>query len=374
LLRIADLVQSLAPWQVLERLRRDTSAELCRAGVTLHACRLAAREKFGALAEGMMFDDAALQMASSGPVAAHRATRFVADAPVADIACGIGGDCLALARRGPVNASDLDPARVWMARHNVEYAGVGGRVIVTRADASAPAARCLSLFADPARRSDVGRRVRHGNDYSPSLQQIVSLRSKVRCLAIKVSPALDEAQLPASADEVEYVSWRGQCREAVLWFGTAATARRRATVIGGGSLLWDDVRPPQAKVAAPGVFLYDPDPAVVRSHLVGLLAQQLNASLVGPQVAYLTSAEETSTPFARCFHILAQVPFGLRRLRQQLASEGWRVTEILRRRFPIEPGTLMRDLRSAGAAGTRAVSLVCTKVEERPVVFICDPR
>ncbi len=369
-----ELAQTLQPWQVLERLRRDTSADLCRAAVSLHDCRQAAQEKFGNLAHGMMFDSQALQMASSGPVAAHRATRFATGESVADIACGIGGDCLALAQRGRVAASDLDPVRVWMARHNAEWAGVGHHVVVTQADACSPAARCASLFADPARRSDGGRRVRHGNDYSPSLEQIVALRSRVRCLAIKVSPALDEAQLPATAEEVEYVSWRGQCREAVLWFGATESVRRRATVVGSGSLLWDETAPPVVEVGPPGPYLYDPDPAVVRSHLVGLLAKELNASLVGPQVAYLTAAEEKVTPFARCFQVLMQVPFGLRRLRQQLAAEGLRPTEILRRRFPVEPAALMRDLREAGSTGTRDVSLVCTKVAERPVVFICDPR
>ena len=175
-------------------------------------------------------------------------------------------------------------------------------------------------------------------------------------------------------DEVEYVSWRGQCREAVLWFGAAARVRRRATVIDGGALLWDETSPPRVEVGPPGAFLYDPDPAVVRSHLVGLLAHRLDATLVTEQVAYLTSATEKTTPFARCFRVLAQVPFGVRRLRQRLDGEGWRATEILRRRFPVDPPDLARDLRGAGYVGDQAVSLLCTRVDDRPVVFICDPR
>ncbi len=226
----------------------------------------------------MFFDSEALQMASGAPVATHRASRFVEGEPVADVTCGIGGDCLALARRGPVAACDLDPARVWMTQRNAEIAGVGGRIVVTRADARAPAARCPALFADPARRSEAGRRVHRGSDYSP---------------------ALDEARLPPSVDEVEYVSWRGQCREAALWFGGAARVRRRATVIDCGALFWDETSPPRVEVGPPGAFLYDPDPAVVRSHLVGLLAHRLDATLVTEQVAYLTSATEKTTPFAR---------------------------------------------------------------------------
>ena len=103
-----------------------------------------------------------------------------------------------------------------------------------------------------------------GSDYSPALDQIVALRDRLTSLAVKVSPALEEARLPPSVDEVEYVSWRSQCREAVLWFGAAARVRRRATVIDGGALLWDETSPPRVEVGPPSAFLYDPDPAVVR--------------------------------------------------------------------------------------------------------------
>jgi hypothetical protein len=374
LARVQELSSSLAPWQVLERLRRDTPPDLCRAAVSVSDARKAAGDKFGADAAQMFFDTEALQMASGAPVAQHRAARFAADEAVADVTCGIGGDCLALARRGPVAASDVDPARLWMTRHNAEVTGVGSRLVVARADARVPASRCQALFADPARRTEAGRRVRRGNDYSPTLAEIVAPRPRLTTLAVKVSPALDEEQIPASVDEVEYVSWRGQCREAVLWFGSAATARRRATVIDGGDLRWDEAAPPSAEVGPPEAYLYDPDPAVVRSHLVGLLARQLSATLVTDQVAYLTSATEQATPFARCFRVLAQVTFGLRRLRQRLDAEGWHVGEILRRRFPVDPPALRRDLRGAGETGSQVVSLVCTRVSERPVVFICDPR
>lgn len=374
LLRVAELVDQFESWQVLERLRRDHPADLCRAAYALHNNRLAAEEKFGELAQHMLLDDSALQMASAAPVACHRAGRFADGESVADVACGIGGDCMALARRGPVVASDLDETRAWMARHNAACAGVAERLVVLRADASHPASRCDAMFADPARRQASGRRVRHGSDYAPSLEQIAALRPGVGSLAIKISPALDEDEWPAGVDEVEYVSWRGQCREAVLWFGPPAGARRSATIIDGGTLSWDQQAPPTAQVGPADAYLYDPDPAVVRSHLVGLLAQELNAQLLAEQVAYLTAATESPTPFARCFRVLTSVPFGIRGLRQCLDDGGWRPDEILRRRFPVEPDVLRRDLKGAGQSGSRAVSLICTRVAEQAVVFICDPR
>jgi hypothetical protein len=310
-------------------------------------------------------------MASAGPVAAHRADRFP-PGPVADLTCGIGGDSLALARRGPVVAADLDPARVWMTRRNATALDTPYPLLAVRADAAEPAVGGVSLFVDPARRTAGGQRARRGAEYCPPLDSLSSWRRLASTLAVKVSPALNEAEWPAEADEIEFVSWRGQCREAVLWFGVAGAARRRATVIGAESLTWDEEEAPGAPVGPAGAYLFEPDPAVVRSHLVGLLAQRLDAWLLDPQVAYLSAAEPRQTPLARCFRVLRCEPYS-RRLHQVLVGEGWRPTEALRRRFPVEPATLLRQLRSPGDRAAEPVSLLCTRVDERPVVFICSP-
>ena len=45
-----------------------------------------------------------------------------------------------------------------------------------------------------------------------------------------MSPAIPEEELPDGC-EVEFVCSGGQCREAALYFGALATARRRATLL-----------------------------------------------------------------------------------------------------------------------------------------------
>lgn len=370
--RVEELSQDQPPWQVQERLRREADAELCRAATALVEARQNAVAKFGPLAAQMYFDNEGVQMASGGPVAAHRAARFATGTVRADLTCGLGGDTLALAQHGPVLAADTSAARLWMAARNAAVVDPPHPVQVVRADAQACIVPGVPAVADPARRDTGGRRVRNERDYTPSLSQLLTQRTTGTCWAIKVSPALDETQFPTDVDEVEYVSWNGQCREAVLWFDLADAARRRVSLVGGPQLSWDGDRPPHADVGPPQAYLYDPDPALVRSHLVGLLADQLQATLLGEQVAYLSSSVAHDTPWARRFRVLEQVPFGVRRVRETLHSHGWRATEILRRRFPVEPQTLARDLRRGGDDGT-PVSLLCTRVDERPVVFICDP-
>lgn len=344
-------------------LRARFPAALCRAALALVQLRQAAREKFP-LADRMYFDREGLEMASRAEISTYRATRFQPGHTVADLGCGIGGDLLGLAARCRVRAIDLDRVRLEMARLNLQAAGLGAALI--QADLCRFPVRADALFLDPARRHE-GRRVRRGEDYSPPLSFVQELRRFTPSVAVKVAPGIDESELPGDC-EVEFISSGQQCREAVLYFGPLASAGRRVTVLPGPHTL---VGAPGAAVpvAPPGNFIYDPDPALVRSHLLDELARRLDAWKLDPQIAYLSSAALAPSPFARAYRVLSSMPFNLKRLRQFLTREGLRALEIKKRRFPIEPQELrhLLDLPSQG----QEVTLILTRLAERPFVFIC---
>ncbi|MBT4612814.1 MAG: class I SAM-dependent methyltransferase, partial [Gemmatimonadetes bacterium] len=107
-------------------------------------------------------------MASSLAVARHRATRF-GHLLVVDLCCGIGGDLMALAERGPCVGVDVDLARLHMARANVESMPFPAHLVA--ADATYGPVSGNAAVVDPARRQG-SRRVRSGADYEPSLQLI----------------------------------------------------------------------------------------------------------------------------------------------------------------------------------------------------------
>ncbi len=77
-----------------------------------------AREKFPQ-ADRMFFTPLGLQQATDAWIAAYKAGRFARGEPVADLCCGIGGDLMALAARGPVQGVDRDPATAILAEANV---------------------------------------------------------------------------------------------------------------------------------------------------------------------------------------------------------------------------------------------------------------
>jgi len=337
---------------------------MCRAALSLVELRRRGMEKFSS-AQEMFFDRDGLEMATREEVARYRAWRMRECERIADLCCGIGGDLLSLAQVAEVVAVDTDRRRLEMARHNCRIYGVE-RVRFAAADVQSLRLDLDAIFIDPARRD--GKHRRRGEDYSPPLSWVAELRTKMSRIAVKVGPAIPERDLPPDC-EVEFVSSGGQCREAVLYFGKLATTSRRATLLPEHHTL-EATSGPDLPVAPPGAFVFDPDPAVVRSHLLDELARHIDAWKLDPQIAYLSGDHPVDSPFVRTYRIIRWQPFQLKRLRQTLRDEGLYPREVKKRGFPMEPPELLRRLRIPQSG--RPATLLLTRVGEKPVVLICE--
>ena len=359
---------------VAARWRERLGPERAQAALETALLRQRAAGKFARAAE-MFFTRAGLEQATAEPVAAHRAARFAAAGArtVADLGCGIGGDALALAATGAAVAGvDLDLVRLMMAAANADAYGLAERFLPIQADLRhLPPLPAEAFFFDPARRAGGGargapsRRLHSVADYQPPLSLIDAWRPVVPRGAVKVSPGIDYAELPPSV-EAEFVSLGGEVKEAVLWYGELRTAARRATLLPGGHTLSGD-NDEVAPVAAPQAYLYEPDGAVIRAHLVGLLAGQLEAALIDPQIAYLTADALRPTPFARAYAIDDAFPFQLKRLRAYLRQRGVGQVTIKKRGSPLEPDALRQALR---LRGENEAVLFLTQVAGRHTVLI----
>jgi hypothetical protein len=104
--------------RLLQRLRRDLSVERARLVVEQVELRRRARDKFQ-LADQLFFTRRSLEQATDDVLARVKAHRFPAGTFVVDICCGIGGDLMALAERGPVRGVDRDAQVVALARANL---------------------------------------------------------------------------------------------------------------------------------------------------------------------------------------------------------------------------------------------------------------
>jgi SAM-dependent methyltransferase len=363
------------------RLRARHPAELVGAALTQVRLRVRARAKFGAEADRMYFTPAGLEQATRAGVARHRARRFAAHldgGTVLDLGCGIGGDLVARGRAGCHGLGvDLDPLTAAVAGANVAAFGLEGSSSVRAGDAVAQDPRGhAAVFADPGRRTARGR-VFDPEAYEPPLTTVLGLAGAVPSACVKVAPGIPHDAVPPGA-EAEWISDGGEVKEAALWLGGLSGARpgttlRRATVLREGretATITADPRPAPPPVAGWRRYLYEPDGAVVRAHLVGEVAATLDGALADPRIAYITSDTLRATPFARAHEIHEVLPFSVKRLRAALRRRDVGTLTIMKRGFAADVERLRRDLRPS-VSGSGECVLVLTRVGDAPVALIC---
>lgn len=360
---------------ISERLRREgLDPGLVAAALTQSRLRAKAHDKLGAFADGMLFTQAGLEQATRLEVAARHAQRYVTAGitHVADLTCGIGADAMAFAGMGlRVLAIDADEVTAALATVNLRHFPESE---VRHADSlTVDLTGIDGAYADPARRTTSGSRVHDPTAYSPPLDAVLAVRSRVPALGVKVGPGIPHGALPADA-ETQWVSVDGDVVEAGLWFGPLAPQGpgRSALVLrdGGAHALRADAALGPAPVGAVGEYLYEPDGAVIRAGLVGELAQLIDGRLIDPTIAYVTADQQHETPLATAYRVLDTQPFGLKRLRAYLRSRDVGRLTIKKRGTAVVPEQLRAQLDLRGSA---EATIVLTRVAGRQVVLLVDP-
>ncbi|MEV8633119.1 class I SAM-dependent methyltransferase [Streptosporangium sp. NPDC051023] len=359
------------PVTAVTRLRKSYDATLTSAALTQATLRRRAAEKFGADAALMYFTQNGLEQSTRREVADHRAGRIPSGSRVADVCCGIGGDILALARAGcVVEAVDADPLTAAVAQANADALGFGDRVRVRAADAATvdPSAFDV-LFADPARRTARGRTF-DPMAYSPPWPQVLGMAARAESACLKVAPGIGYEFIPEDA-ETEWVSYRGEVKEAVIWLGgLAGGAGRRATMLPSGATMTPDPALGQAGHGPVGRYVYEPDGAAIRAHLVAEVAAEVGGHLLDPHIAYITGDAAARTPWASRYEVHEVLPFSLKRLRAALRERGVGNATIKKRGSAVDVERLRKDLRLSG--GESAV-VILTRIIEKPFALICTP-
>lgn len=363
----------------LTRLRRTAAPALAVAAWEMAELRRRGQSKFGPLAAQMYFVREALEQASGRGTADHHAARMAAAgvATVADLGGGIGGDALAFARAGlGVTLWERDPVRALFAEENARVWGLSARIAVRQEDVTTASLTTEAAWLDPARRRD-SRRVSDPEDYAPPLSWLTELSARgIGSIGVKLSPAIDHALADRFGAELEFLSEGGECREALLWLGGARSGDRlRATVLtpqGPRSLAGEEDAPgrPSAESvnSVNSRYLYEPDPAVIRAHLVGTLARQIDAAPVAPQIAYLLGDTLVSTPFANAYEILDKFPYSKKRLQEALTAHDVGRVIIKKRGFPQEPDEMRKQLK---LRGMEEMIVVLARVGKGHQVFLC---
>lgn len=295
----------------LQRVARETDEAAARWAFGQWELRARAKGRFPE-AERMLFVREALEQATHAEVAAYHARFFPEGEAVVDLTFGIGGDGLALAARGPVLGFELDPERADAARWNLVALDLPGEVREADGLAWLRANPVPYVLADPARRVE-GRRTLDPADFTPDPFAFAEAAWGAQRWLMKLTPLLPDAVLLALAPRVEFVSFGGECREALLVGGKSPllSPERKEGVGGGESGTWathPDREPlpgntTTVPAAAPEGWLHDADPAAVRAHALG----GFGLAALGDAPGYLVGPR-TESPWLRTYRILDDVP------------------------------------------------------------------
>lgn len=366
----ADLIQSAESMEgdFLRKstmLRKRFPFDSVNAALDLIDLRKRAAKKF-IHAHAMFFTRESLEQASGEAISSYHAERFETGSRILDLACGIGGDTISLAKRCHVTAVDYDPVRLEMAKRNIDVYGLSDRVEFVQADVTAIPLIGDAAFLDPSRRID-GRRIRSLADMSPSVDFVKELISRIPTSAVKLSPATNDDELTSLNTEIEFISESGECKEAVAWFGRFRKNDVSAVVLPQRAVM---CRTPviSAPVKGYGRYLYEPDAAIIRSHTVDNLALQIGAWRLDQSIPYLSSDSYNKTPFASCFNILDGSIFNIKAINKYIRDHNIGKAIIKKRGVPFEPEEIARKLKFHG---DKEITFIFASIESRIWVFAC---
>lgn len=365
--RIAE--HSGSEFQLQKQLRKTYSEELVRVALTLAELRKRGRVKFSQ-ADQMWLDRKSLEQATPEQVSQYKAARF--SGTVYDFCCGMGGDLVALAQHAQVTGVDLEPLLCQFAEWNSQVYGVADSVSVLNTRLEEVADRTGRLHIDPDRRPHSGGKVIRIEDYLPGLETLLELIDQFQGGAIKLSPASNfGGKFPGT--EAELISLNGECKEATIWFGDLAGDQEyRATVISKtGDVASIAGHPLDAFVdlTAASEYVYDPDPAVVRSGLLDVIAAGFGLSRLDPEEEYLTSTTPVDSPFFRRFRVIDELPNNDKDLKKYFRAADFGQLEIKCRRIPVSIEGLRRKL---SLKGSEAGVLIIARVQGKSRALICE--
>ena len=341
---------------------------LVAAVLTQAKLRRRARKKFGDFTDGMLFTEDGLEQASRLQAAALHAGRFrgAGIKQVADLGCGLGAESMAMgAIELNVCAFEIDEITAALAVFNL---GAFDNVEVEQADIKTlDLSKFEALFFDPARRELDGKGERAArkfdpSQFSPNFDWVLE-QARTKPSGIKLGPGHPHEAIAQDA-EAQWLSIDGDLVELALWFGEVKRPKvaRAATVVnstGRHEIVSDVFESEPAEVGAIKNFIYEPDNAVVRSHLIADLARQVDATLISKEIAYLTSDSEIDSPMMRGFRVIDEMAFDRKKLKAYLRDRNIGTLEIKKRGVDVVPEQLRKELNLKGEI---AATLILTRV------------
>jgi hypothetical protein len=203
-------------------------------------------------------------------------------------------------------------------------------------------------FADPARRVE-GRRTLDPNDFAPNPVTLARRFAGLKLGLIKLTPLLPDEFLQSLGRGVAFVSFGGECREALIECGEQAEEGVRALHLETNEVLPESTEQVRSQ-AEPGEWVYDADPASVRAHALG----NFGMDAIGDHPGYLTSEELVESPWLKGFRTLEFGKWHAKDVRASLRHHGVEKAVLKQRGAGLNLDEVRKELK-VGHEGCHAI-------------------
>ena len=352
--------------------KAGVDSELLRFALNQAALKRRARAKFGDDVSNLVFTEVGLEQSTRGEVAAWHAKKFL-DAQltsITDLGAGIGADAMAFAKAGlEVTAVELNPDSYSCLVNNLKRFESARAIL---GDAKLHSIDTASIWLDPARREQDRKSLTpqrlDPEMFSPDLNFVFDAGRRLPS-GVKLAPGFPHELIPEDF-EANWVSHSSDLVELVLWSNSLGSPGvKKAVIIGPEILEFQGTQSP-GDLGELGSYLYEPDVALIRSHLLGDFARENGLTLISDEIAYLSSDELIQSPWLRSYRVIEVLPLDEKQIRSYCKSNSIGVLEIKKRGVDITPEQLRPKLR---LKGTGTATLVLTKVRGARQAIVCEP-
>lgn len=333
------------------------------------------------------------EQATSDTLALFHSSYVAEGCTAIDLTAGLGIDALYSARRASsLTAVERDADKVEALRHNAA-ALKADNIEAVHGDCIEFIDRCLAdgrhfttAFIDPARRAADGSRVFALADCEPDVTALADKLSKLcDILLVKVSPMLDISHTIASLSpapvSIMAIGTAGDCKElfAIVDFrNPAAETMVEAVTLGAGETLTFAYRmsqehecpmPPLTGELAPGDYVYEPYPALMKCGAFRLPAQRYGLSVFHANTRLFTSRGPVDGFPGRRYTVVEVLPYASRVIKRFAAK--YPAINVATRNFGISADALKAKLRVKDGGDMRLFGVTDSAGER--LLVVCKP-
>ena len=97
-----------------------------------------------------------------------------------------------------------------------------------------------------------------------------------------------------------------------------------------------------------GKYLYEPDPAAIKAHLINELANMFVLNTLHPQVAYLAGEKYIGSPWLKCYQVLDSCPVDIPQIKSILKKHEIHRIDCKARGLTLNLHKIQKELKSKG--------------------------